>query len=183
MSFISEQLEKHTCENSSFETARNYISLSHIHLEYEEILKMYHNGFDDSKQIRLRCYKGYQMEADLKRRIVNVFPDRIKTNIEISLFGGLVQGHPDFEFDGYPADCKTVPMDEHLPREGKVSRKIYSQMQAYMLYTNKPKALLIYESRETGIIIDIWLRENKAIQQGIDDKINRIVSQFSKKSA
>jgi hypothetical protein len=175
---VARELEVYTARNSRFETERDYISLSHASLSVDEIILQRANGFEDSELIRLRCYKGYQMEDDLKRRIKAVFGDRVEMNVEVSAFDGLVKGHPDFTFDGYPADCKTVPLDEHLPKDKKVSRKVYAQMQAYMLYMQKPKSLVIYESRETGKLVDIWLRANEAVQREIDKKFYEVVTKL-----
>lgn len=176
---VARELEVYTAQNSRFETERDYMSLSHSALSVDEILLQREKGFEDNELIRLRCYKGYQMEDDLKKRIKAVFGDRVEMNVEIAAFDGLVKGHPDFTFDGYPADCKTVPLDEHLPRDKKVSRKVYSQMQAYMLYMGKPKSLVIYESRETGKLVDVWLRANEAVQKEIDKKFGEAVRKLT----
>src|SRR5688572_27116849 len=136
MSFISEQIEKHMADISGFETRRDYISLSHVAQDQEEILKMFLDGFIDTHEIRRRCYKGYQMERDLLARIRAVFEftgGPFAPGGEIVAFDGLVKGHPDFRFEGNPSDCKSVPLDEHLP-EGKLPRRVYQQMQGYLLY-------------------------------------------------
>ena len=147
-----------------------------MHMELSELKNTIDAGFEDSMKIRLRCYKGYQMERDLMERIFNIFPHRTGPAPEISLFDGAVKGHPDFLFDGYPADCKTVPLDEHLPANGKVSRKIYWQMQAYMYGMHVDKALVIFESRETGRICDVWLNANRSIQQSIEAKLHKLTN-------
>ena len=178
MSYISELLQDYTCDHSSFEETRDYISMSYASLPKEEILRLFKETQKPDDLSLLRCYKGYQMEKDLKDRIFQVFHERVIDKPEIVAHEGLVKGHPDFRFDGFPADCKTVPLDDHLPIEKKVSRKIYCQMQAYMLYDNKEKALVIYESRETGRIFDLWLRENKVIQAEIEEKYRWVVNQL-----
>ena len=176
MGYITEKLEAYTAENSNFDTSRDYISISHCALSVEEIVDQWNAGFVDTKDIRLRCYKGYQMERDLKTRMQIVFGARVETgHIELSAFDGLVKGHPDFNFDGFPADCKTVQIDDHLPN-GRVPRKVYWQMQGYMLYANKPKALVIYESRGSGKILDFWLDANLKIQEEIHDKFTQAIA-------
>lgn len=182
MSRISEELEAFTCANSKFETSRDYISMSHSSLSIEEIISMQTQGFTDSKEIRLRCYKGYQMESDLKDRIVKTFGSKIAFGVELSAFSGAVKGHPDFTFEGYPGDCKTVPLDEHLPKD-RVPRKVWFQMQAYMLYSGKSQALVIYESRETGRIKDFWLTPEQWVQKEINQKFTVVVSRLYKRSA
>jgi hypothetical protein len=178
MSKIATTLEQFTASISQFETKRPYISLSNSIKTEEELLNEFLNGFQDGHEIRLKCYKGYQMERDLKARIEKCFCGHVGPAPEISVFNGLVQGHPDFLFDGYPADCKSVNLDEHLPINGKLPRKVYWQMQGYMLYMKAPKALVIYESRQSGFIRDFWIPANPPIQYQIDAKMRAVVSQI-----
>lgn len=55
-------------------------------------------------------------------------------------------------------------------------------MQAYMLYIAKEKAIVIYESRETGKLIDFWIRSNFNIQREISSKIDRVVGLVENKT-
>lgn len=174
MGQIATYLENYTCGISHFETSRDYISISHCGLSVEEIVEQVQMGFTDTPDIRLRCYKGYQMEADLKARIKGAFKERYSEGIEASSFDGKVKGHPDFMFDGNPGDCKSVAIDEHLPN-GRVPRKVYWQMQGYMLYLNKPTSLVIYESRHTGKLLDFWITANLKIQEEIHDKFTEVI--------
>ena len=52
-------------------------------------------------------------------------------------------------------------------------------MQAYMKYSGKDKALVIFESRESGKLIDYWVRANWNIQNEIDEKLQQIVKAVS----
>lgn len=181
---ISELIEKHTASVSNFDSDRNYVSLSHIAQDEGEIIRMYMQGFEDTLNIRLRCYKGYQMERDLVQRILKTFPAEAKAPFpEISQLWGRIQiqGHPDFSFNGYPGDVKSVPLDEYFPKEGKLPRKVYWQMQAYMHFSEKNKALVIYESRETGAIRHYWIRENASIQRQIYSKLKFVVDELHHK--
>jgi hypothetical protein len=176
MHSIAQDLEHFTASISNFDTERDYISMSHASLDLPEIIKTIDSGFEDSLSIRLRCYKGYQMEQDLLRRISKKFPHHVITTVEYEAYGGIVKGHPDFLFDGYPGDCKTVPLEEYLPEnERRLSRKIYYQMQAYMLYGKKDKALVVMEARDTGKLRDYWLTSNQHVMGNIDDKYRQAV--------
>lgn len=179
---LAQQLEDYTASISKFETKRDYISLSHIAQPEEEIISQFLHGFTDSHEIRLRCYKGYQMERDFLERIQRVLGLNPMVELEVSAFDGLVQGHPDFEFMNSPGDCKSVPLDKHLP-ENKLPRKVYWQMQAYMKYLRSDRALVLYESRETGRIRDYWIRSNFSIQQEIEQKLKRVVEVVKRKMA
>jgi hypothetical protein len=185
MSEIAKLLEEFTAANSSFETSRNYLSISHCADPVEKQIETHFRGFEDSIAIRLRCYKGYQTERDLVGRIKKVFTDRVETGYEISVHGGLVKGHPDFLFDGLPADCKSVPNEEHLPfatESKQIPRKVYWQMQGYLFYMQKPKGLLVYEVRDTGKIMDYWVYANHSLGQTIDENFRKVISEIDNRS-
>jgi hypothetical protein len=177
MSEISIALEAYTATHSNFETSRNYVSISHAYDSAEQMISTYFNGFEDSLEIRLRCYTGYKCERDMLQRIGKVFGDRVKMCPEIYEYEGLVKGHPDFMLDEYPADCKTVPLDEHLP-DGRMPNRVFWQMQGYMLYLQKEKSIVIYESKATGKIQDYTIHRNHNIQAQIKAKFDAVVKEI-----
>lgn len=177
MSEITTALEGYTALHSNFDKTRDYVSISHASDSVEQIIQNYFCGFEDSLEIRLRCYTGYKCERDLLARIGKTFGDRVKMCPEIFEYDGLVKGHPDFLFDELPADCKTVPLDEHLPN-GRMPNRVFWQMQGYMLYLKKPKALVIYESKATGKIQDYWIHSNYNIQTQIKAKFDAVVKEI-----
>lgn len=175
MSFILQKLEQFTIDNSNFDTKRDYISMSHAYLSIDELINQYKNGFEYSKEIALKCYKGYQMEKDLLERLEEIFNLSIEIpGQELIACSGLIKGHPDFNFEDYPGDIKSVLMDEWLPKNGKLPKKVYWQMQAYMKYSCKEKSVIIYESRQTGLLQEIWIRKNEKIQEEIHNKFMEI---------
>lgn len=176
---LQELMVQCTIKNSNFEESRNYVSLSHAALTVEQIVSQYKDGFKSDEESLIRCYKGYQMERDMKQRLLQICEiERIyfEDYVEISAFDGLVKGHPDFKIDGWIGDIKSVPLNEHLPsNEREVSRKIYFQCQAYLLYSGERKMVLLYESRESGFIREIWIHENFSIQKQIGEKYTEVV--------
>lgn len=181
---FSYNLKQYTASRSNYETSRRYISLSRVHLREDEMINEYMQGFPSSMEIQLKCYKGYQMERDLLARIKQVYGDRITTgaSLEIEAFDGLVKGHPDFKFDDYPGDCKSVAMDEWLPKpDGKLPKRIYFQLQAYMLYSKKDRAIVVFESRQSGLIEDFWLKENPRVQELIHNRLQAVVNELKGK--
>ena len=176
---IQDKLTKFTADNSNFDTTRDYISLSHCALTVEELVNQHQNGFEDTLIARLKCYKGYQMEKDLKARVKAIFGDRIEFDPEISLFNAKVKGHPDLLFDGNPGDCKSVLKDDWIPEVGKLPRKVYFQLQAYMLYLKKDQAVVIYESRESGIIKVFIINKNCKVQNEIDQKVQELLNRIA----
>lgn len=181
MSEIAIKLEEFTAANSRFETSRDYVSISHCADTIDKMIETYYGGFEDSLEIRLRCYKGYQIEHDLIRRLKAVFTNRIQTGFEISEFDGLVKGHPDFLLDGMPADCKSVPNDEHLPfatSDKKIPKRAFWQMQGYLYYMKKDRGLLVYEVRDSGRIRDYTVKAVPAIGNEIDQKFRTVISEI-----
>lgn len=176
---ISKELEAWTCANCGLEKTRDYIGLSQASLSEEEIISNYMAGFPEGDPLlRLRWYKGLQMEPDLLRRLKIVFGDRIRIPAtEISVFDGKVLGHPDFDFDDDPGDCKSVPLDAHIPT-GKLPRKVYLQAQASMWFGRKKRALVIYESRESGIIRHFWVYPIEALGREIYQKYYNVVEKI-----
>ena len=176
---ISEDLMSWTAEHSHFEPKRNYISMSHIADDVDTIVRKFREGYGDQDNVagRLRCYKGYQMEADLLRRLIAVYgAQRVHTHIELIAHTGLVQGHPDFRIDGVLGDCKSVLRDDWIPKSGNLPRRVYWQMQGYMLLDQTPRCVVIYESRESGKIKDHWINANAAIQSDITAKLDHVIN-------
>lgn len=171
---IEKKLIEYTVINSKFEEKRDYVSMSHAHMSIEDLLKQWKNGFQADEKARLKCYKGYQMEADLLKRVKDIFVDKITDGGEIEGFEGKVKGHPDFRFEGNPGDFKSVLCDDWMPAN-KLPFKVYCQMQAYMFYDNAKMALVIYESRQSGIIKAFWVTPNTSLQEEIDFKFKSVV--------
>jgi len=180
---IAKSLEAYTARYSRYELIRDYISLSNCALSVDELIDQYRVGFADGITIRLRCYKGYQMEDDLRGRLIKTHPEFISAGGEISAFDGIVKGHPDFRFDRRPGDCKSVLMDSWIPENGKLPRKVYWQMQGYMLYGYFDESLVVYESRESGRIKAFAVRANPKIQEEIDKKLRQVVAEIERKAA
>lgn len=170
------QLEEFTASISQFDTHRPYIGLSNIYLEPATLIDHYLNGQTSDLIGKLKCYKGYQMEKDLVGRIQSLYKDRISFR-EIEAFDGLIKGHPDFWYDNIPGDTKSVLMDDWFPDE-KLPRKIYWQLQGYMLYGNSHKAIVVYESRESGRIKHKWVNRNEIICREIKVKVESIVNKL-----
>lgn len=61
-------------------------------------------------------------------------------------------------------------------------RKIYWQLQAYMFFMKRKRGILIFESRESGIIKDFWIYENILVQKQIEEKLETIFNQLKKEN-
>ncbi len=173
----AQSLENYTVEISQFDDHRKYIGLSQIHLPIDQILSNIRTGQKADHFERLKCYKGYQMERDLVWRIQKLYGSRISQR-DIVAHNGMVQGHPDFWYDDIPGDVKSVLLDQYLP-EDKLPRKVYWQLQGYMLYSGSMKAIAVYESRESGRLRHKWINRNEAICDEIQQKVESLISELS----
>lgn len=179
MKNISKYLISYTIEHSKFEEKRNYVSLSNSIKTAEELFNDYVNGYSTNETGKLKCYKGYQMENDMITRLIALYGERIETNCEISVFDGIVQGHPDLKLFGIYGDIKSVLKDEWIPN-GRLPRKVYYQMQGYMHYSGTKESIVIYESRESGLIADFIVKENIAVQDEIRRKMYQVFTMIQK---
>ena len=175
---ITEGLTQWTLENNGHELVRDYIGLSQCALSIEEIVNSKLNGFPVGEDQLRKFYKGHQMEADLLRRLRIRIGDRVQPGGEIVAFGGRVKGHPDFLFDGYPGDCKSVPLDEHIPQRRGLPRRVFWQMQGYMLFAPAQRSVVVYESRETGVIQAFDLFPVISIQREIQQKMAQVLGRL-----
>lgn len=176
---IQQALTDITLKTSNFQEKRNYISLSNMAKEATMLLHEYRHGYRATTLDRLRCYKGYQMEADLVRRIKLVCHSAGDAP-ELSLHDGLFKGHPDLEIQGVPADCKSVLRDDWVPeKEWQLPGKVQFQMNAYMLASGTNTSFVIYESRQSGIIRVFEYKRDESIIASIEKKIDYIINQLN----
>lgn len=174
---LQRDLTKWTVDHSRYEDSRNYIGLSSIWDCPAAIVRRYLNGNPDpGLRGRLKCYKGYQIEDDIVTRLVQIYagdPHWFKRNVEVSIRSGLVQGHIELVIDGIPVDVKSVPLDEHLP--GKLPRKPLWQMQAYLRYRPADRGIVIYESRESGLLRAFDVVRDDKFGESISEKVENLV--------
>ena len=163
-----------TCNMSGFETKRDYISISGIWREPDAIVHEYIHGSVTDTSGHLKCYRGYAAERAMMERLKLV--EGYEPHEEISLDGyPLIKGHPDFKFFGKPSDYKSYALDEHLPSDHKtVGKRIFWQMQGYMLGANQSESYLLCESLQSGKIKTIEIKSNDKVQDMIWNKSGQI---------
>jgi len=171
---LENRLINYTVANSNYEEHRSYIGLSKISEPAEKLAQLYKSNQSADVKTKLKCYKGYQMEADIIDRLKKIYLNRINIEKTITAYDGLVQGHPDGWLDDFPLDVKSVLCDDWIP-ETKLPTRIYWQMQGYLLYARKEKAFVIFESRENGIIRVKTITPNYSIQKAIDEKLRKTI--------
>lgn len=175
---LQNDLLRVTLENSGFETKRSYISLSHIMNDVDTLIRQYEQGYSDSEETRIRCRMGYWMEKGMMERLSKIEGIEPGGEIVVPESNGLIMGHPDFKYEGCPGDCKSFPLDEHLPETKNIPKRIYWQMNAYMLYSNSPVSYLVCESRQSGKMIVLRVIANAYVQELIKNKVAEILKRI-----
>ncbi|MES2620208.1 MAG: hypothetical protein V4615_05080 [Bacteroidota bacterium] len=175
---LHDELMKATIATSRFEESRDYISLSNIFKPVDELLNDYNHGYTTNDEGKIKCRMGYWMEEGLMQRLLKIGGVKPSRAIEVPNTNGLIKGHPDFFWGNVPGDCKSFLLDQYLPEPNKLSRKIYWQMNAYMLYSNTDSSIVVCESRESGMIKTIQVRRNAQVCALIDDKVRAIFQQL-----
>jgi hypothetical protein len=168
-------LVNYSVAQSGFSTRRNYIGLSGIADCEQVIYDRYRFGQQAGVDERLCTRLSYELEAALIERLKDLglyWPGE-----EILLHGGLVQGHTDGQIDGREVlEIKTLPKAIWLPENGRVPRRVYWQVQAYMHYLQHAWAHVLYLARDTGELRAIGVRYNLALGKDIEAKVERLVS-------
>ncbi len=163
-----------TVANSGYENQRAYIGLSGIadcpQVIYDHFM---HGNKPNGINGHLLTRISYELEADLIRRLTAL--NLYKPAKEISLYDGLVRGHPDGIIDGDLLEIKTVAEEDHFPREGKLPRRVYWQVQAYLHFSKLRHAQIIYLARANGALKVIPIHYNPSLALDIVNKIDMLV--------
>lgn len=171
---LQDALINWTVKNSGHENHRCYIGLSGIADCSQSIYDRYMhgqpaNGIDGHLKTRI----SYELEADLIQRLKNI--QTVKPAQEISLYDGLVRGHPDGIIGRDLLEIKTVAEEQHFPTEMHLPRRVYWQVQAYLHYTGLKVAQVVYLARANGAICVITSRYNPSLGALIVEKIEDLV--------
>ncbi len=163
--------------NSGYDEHRNYIGLSGIGDCSLVIYRKYFNRTGASAESQLKTRYAYEVEQLIQKRLLDMGRS-IKGYLpgkEISLYDGLVQGHTDGEFDEDLLEIKTVPLFEHIPADGRIPWRPFWQSQAYMLYGNYERSLIIYFGRDYGIfkVFELW--RDRRMGDRIMSKVDALV--------
>jgi hypothetical protein len=95
----------------------------------------------------------------------------------ISLHGGLVQGHTDgvIRPDAL-LEIKTVAREEWLPKDFRLPGRVFWQVQAYLHFTERRLAQVVYVARDTGMVQVTGIRVNPSIGREVEEKVGRLVT-------
>lgn len=164
-----------TVRHSGHIARRGCIGLSQI-AESETIL--YRSYFDnDYREIEehLKFRLSFELEEKLIERLGNM--GLYSPGEEISLYNGLVQGHTDGVIEKRDIlEIKTVPLQSHLPHNGRVSAKIFWQVQGYMHFLERRWTHVLYLARESGLIRVVGVGYDRKVGAQIQEKVERVVA-------
>jgi hypothetical protein len=176
---LEKNLKEWSAKNSGHDIHRNYIGLSTISECQRLIYYRFFNEVNISVEARLKNRDAYEREESIKERLRGM--GLYKPGKEISLFGGLVQGHTDGEIIEDLLEIKTVPLDSHFPRDGRIPTKAYWQTQAYLKYGHYKFSFIIYYAKQNGALCVVGISPNNFIAEKIEAKIERLVEAVRKK--
>jgi len=161
--------------HSGHETRRPYIGLSQIGNCELAQYECYMGGERFTPGQHLRSLISFELEAALIGRLrqIGLYVD---TGESICLYDGLVQGHTDGVLRGGDVlEIKTLPREAYLPQNGRLSHKDYFQVQAYMHYTRRRCAQVVYLARDTGMLLAIGARYHAPTGERIAERVERLV--------
>lgn len=172
---LESQIVNWTVMNSGFDLRRPYIGLSGIYDCPALIYERYFNGYERlSVDEHLKTRMAYDLEAVLQARLMQL--GVYSEGETIRLHDGLVQGHTDGVIDGRDLlEIKTVSINEHLPPNKRIPKRVFWQVQAYLHYTKRRYAQIVYLARASGLVMVLGLKYREDIGGRIERKVDRLV--------
>lgn len=171
---LESALVNYTVRFSGHHERRSYMGLSEVGGCERIIYEHYRRGYSTvSVQQRLVTKISFELEAALVERLTAM--GIYQAGPEISLHGGLVQGHPDGLVSGDLLEIKTAAMEDHFPEGGRLSRRVFYQVQAYLHFLDLKNAQVLYLARANGAICVVGVRYAPPIGREIEGSVERLV--------
>lgn len=163
-----------TILNSGHQEDRGYIGLSGIGDCERVIYERYMHGKQASLDDHLKTRISYELESKLIQRLSEM---RLYSPGEtIELYDGLVQGHTDGVLAGVDLlEIKTIPLEQWLPKDGRLPHRVFWQVQAYLHFTQRRYAHVVYLARDSGYAQVYGTRVSDRMGQKITEKLERLV--------
>ena len=159
--------------------------MSNLHLRIEEILERYRNGYHPDEEQKLKLFQGTQSEIGMRGRLEIVCK---KLGLAwgdprvLSAYGGRLTGHTDGDIDGDTViEIKTVPdvaILNKMKGGDRVPFKVFSQVNAYMLWGPYERALVIYETRNEGLLWLVEVLPNNRVQAELQAKAEEVLKRI-----
>ncbi len=180
---LKDKLVDETVRLCGHEERKGQLSMSWLHLPIETIVDQVRNGHHQDDCTKLKLYQGTHAEKGMRERLnlvcqVNNWswgPPEVLTAYE-----GRLTGHTDGSINGCLMEIKTVPDVEALAQikaTGKVPFKVFSQMNAYLLWGKFDEtAFAIYETRKEGEIWVLRVTANPRVQDELQQKAEQVLA-------
>ncbi len=171
-----------TARMCGHEERQGELHMSMLYKEEWDILALLRNGWHATEEEKQKLFQGTWSEQGILNRLRGVCEKEgwtLQTGVKLEAFGGMVIGHPDAVINGHVlVEIKTVPnvdaMEKTL-RDNKVPFKVFGQMQAYMFYGKYVTGIAIYEERATGLERIVEVPVDRAFQERMNTKAEKIV--------
>lgn len=182
---LESTLRQVTAEHCGHEERKGVLGMSNLHLRVEEILERYRNGYHPDEEQKLKLFQGTQSEIGMRGRLEIVCKKLGLVWGEprvLSAYDGWLTGHTDGDIDGETAvEIKTVPNAEILFRmksERRVPYKVVSQVNAYCLWGGYKDGLVVYETRNEGLLWLVEVKPSDRIRGELQAKATSVLAQI-----
>ena len=189
---LQQRLVRYTIENSGHESARDYLGMSQIYRDEDELVAMMSSGVQWRPEARdhLRLYCGYLFEDDIKERLVRAGLCTEKGAAErevVATFDERFRGHLDGVIkDGSLLEIKSTFEDklDRIRRDRRLPRAHYEQLQMYLFhggFAERGKTgFVVYVARDTGSLYVREVRPSDHVIEKLNDKAVRVLSRVDR---
>lgn len=161
-------------DGSGFDTHRPYIGLSKAGDCPRRIFNEFKTGLRATTDNDLQSWRGYTIE----KALLDLLGSSVCPGREIIAFDGLVKGHTDGEFKGDLLEIKSSTDEKvsQINREGRVPRRHFMQVQAYMHFGGIPSCNIIYMPRDFGSPLFMPVPYVRLVGERLKEKFYILVS-------
>lgn len=174
-------LVEETVRQCGHQERKGVLSMSSLLEKDEVIIDRFRNGHDVDTLTKLKFYHGSHAEEGMRTRLIALFEQtgKLECGTTLVAYDGRLTGHVDFIIDGIVVEYKTVPTVEILDRmreQNNLPRRVFYQVQAYLLWGKFPKAFVVYESRAGGFPWVIEVLPDGNIRAELRAKADRLIT-------
>lgn len=174
---IEKRIEEYIARHSGFETRRTYLSISHLSECPRKVIREYRNGYTVDEHTHRMAFAGYETERNLIELLKGCGLELDNFGFEVgAMFDPRLRGHIDALADGdIIVELKSISRAqfEKLIEKDKALWKHFTQVQMYMRYAGKRRAIILYRCRDTY--------EHKAFEVPYIERIAHEVEERAKK--
>jgi len=187
---LKKLLIEETVRQCGHEERQGQLHMSSLHLPVDVILENIRNGQQVDDEMKLKFYRGTHAEKGFQERLRSLllahqlYSDGPRT---IRAYDGRLIGHIDASLpnDNVVIDYKSAPDKDALAevmQTRQVSRRIYFQVQSYMLWGNFGKGFVVYETMKEGFIFIVEVRPHEATRRRLKDTVREVLERMDEAS-